>query len=87
MIDGKLDMRNHLLQFVPLIGYLTLPAALPILLAIFFRFFCHSGLVKLRPSSIDFVQLAEELFLFRSPSIRLHRAVVNDSLHCSEQKT
>ena len=28
--------------------YLTLPLALPALLAIFFRFFCHSGLVNAR---------------------------------------
>jgi hypothetical protein len=47
-------------------SYLTLPLALPALLAIFFRFFCHSGLVNSRSPSIDSAQQAEEVFLFYS---------------------
>lgn len=45
--------------------YLTLPLDLPILLAIFFRFFCHSCLVKSKPHRIEAgVQI--EAFLFSS---------------------
>jgi hypothetical protein len=44
------------------LDYLTLPLDLPILLAIFFRFFCHSGLVKSISHSTD--QAREEKNLF-----------------------
>jgi hypothetical protein len=46
------------------VAYLTLPLALPILLAIFFRFFCHSGFVKSRLRPIELDLRAEEPFPF-----------------------
>jgi len=46
LIFTVFDVVRLLARLVSELAYLTLPLFLPILLAIFFRFFCHLGLVK-----------------------------------------